>query len=144
MVLTIEDQTKAYKQFTECIIRIINALMKKRSCVPESADELLYVSKILQQAVLYDEYHTVYNICSPFFLRFKEEILSEKEDELLNYDFLKLIQEDAENSTKNILHILIKNIKILWATKLEEKYKNFIKMNIKACLNVCLYIEKFS
>jgi len=65
------------------------------------------VQKTMQPLDIVEQMH-------PYFLIFKDQIEEENVEYMLNFDYSTLIVQDCEESTRNLIQDLVKNIKSVW------------------------------
>lgn len=131
------DNDKKYSYFKSISI-IYNTITKDKSIFSESMmADLTAVKRKLNFITYAHEYDLLLERTCPLFLKFQKEIENNEVEVLLNYDYTKLIEDDANDENKVLIMNIIKGTKEAWL-KLKERHQNIIKERIKLCLTLSL------
>lgn len=132
-----DQKSRYYKS----ILVIYNTITKNKSIFSE---EILVTLNAVKRKLNFIGYSNEYDLLiiktCPMFLKFRSQIEADDVEYLLNYDYTKLIEEDAEDENKKLIIDLIMVTKEAWV-KLDSKNQTIIKERIKLCLNLGLLYQ---
>lgn len=134
------EDDKKYSYYKSILI-IYNTITKDKSIFSEAMIvNLNAVKRKLNFIGFGHEYDLLLLKTCPLFLKFRKEIEADEVEYLLNYDYTKLIEEDAEDENKQLIMNLIRATKEAWL-KLDNKKQTIIKERIKLCLQLSLIYQ---
>lgn len=128
-----EDQKYHY---FKSILTIYNIIAKDKSVFNSTTlDNLGSVKRKLNFIAYASEYDMLLDKTCYLFKHFEKEINDDNVEYLFNFDYTKLIEEDAYDENKQLIMNLISSVKMAWI-KLDTKNQERIKCSIKMCLTL--------
>ena len=122
--------------YVESLINIKNIIFKYKEEFKDNIDQFDHAERKLRIVLVTKDFDILINKTSPLVLKFKKEILQDKVQELLNYDYEKLLYDDIKEENKETIITLIKCIKLCWL-KLKKSEQNRIKKLLKSMITSC-------
>jgi len=123
-------------QYFKCILTIYNIIAKDKSVFNQiTLNNIGSVKRKLNFIAYANEYDMLLEKTCYLFKYFEKEINDDNVQYLFNYDYTKLIEDDAYDENKQLIMNLITGVKEAWL-KLNAKNQEMIKRNIKMCLTL--------
>jgi hypothetical protein len=134
-----EQLEKSIRLYADKNIKEITSLMEFFVRITKGANEFSQVIEDIKSiratinSIIIAEYTSIY------FLRFKDDIMKQDVEKLLNYDYTSLIEEGTVSDTELLIRKLIESIKSVWILG-DKKTQLRIKASI---LKLLKYSIKF-